>query len=72
MLGDYDSEEFDSGRGALVRDNAVAAISILSAKLEIDPETMRLHREDPKTDHHCPGDNVDKAAFIAAVKGYGG
>lgn len=72
MLGDYDSEEFDSGRGALVRDNAVAAISILSAKLGLDPETMRLHREDPKTDHHCPGDNVDKAAFIAAVKGYGG
>ncbi len=72
MLGDYDSEEFDSGRGALVRDNALAAISILSAKLGLDPESMRLHREDPQTDHHCPGDNVDKAAFINAVKGYGG
>jgi hypothetical protein len=70
MLGDYDSEEFDSGRGAQVRDNAVAAIAILSAALGLDPETMRLHREDPKTDHHCPGDNVDKEAFIQAVRGY--
>ena len=70
MLGDYDSEEFDSGRGAQVRDNAVAAIAILSSALGIDPGTMRLHREDPKTDHHCPGDNVDKGAFIQAVRGY--
>ena len=70
MLGDYDREEFDSGRGLAVQQNAVAAIAILSAALGIDPETMRLHREDPKTDHHCPGDNVDKTAFIQAVRGY--
>ncbi len=72
MLGDYDSEEFYSGRGALVRDNAVAAIAILSAAIGLDPGTMRLHREDPGTTHHCPGDNVDKAAFIAAVKKFMG
>ena len=70
MLGDYDREEFDSGRGLLVQQNAVAAVAILSAALGLDPETMMLHREDPKTDHHCPGDNVDKAAFIQAVKSY--
>ena len=72
MLGDYDSEEFDSGRGLAVQQHAVAAIAILSAARGIDPGTMRLHREDPKTDHHCPGDNVDKAAFIDLVKNYGG
>jgi hypothetical protein len=71
MLGDFDSEEFDSGRGAAVRDNAVAAIAILSAAIGLDPSSMRLHREDPGTDHHCPGDNVDKDAFIQAVKDYG-
>jgi len=70
MLGDYDREEFDSGRGGYVRDNAVAAVAILSLALGLDPETMRLHREDPRTDHHCPGDNVDKGAFIQAVKDY--
>lgn len=70
MLGDYDTEDFDLGRGAMVRDNAVAAIAILSAVLGIDPDTMRLHREDPRTTHHCPGNNVDKIAFIQLVKGY--
>ncbi len=68
MLGDYDREEFDSDRGLAVQQHAVAAIAILSTALGIDPETMRLHREDPGTDHHCPGDNVDKAAFIQKVK----
>jgi hypothetical protein len=72
MLGDYDSEDFDSGRGALVKANAIAAVALLSARLGIDPDTMRLHREDPKTTHHCPGDGVDKAAFIQAVKQYMG
>jgi|WetSurMetagenome_2_1015567.scaffolds.fasta_scaffold437902_2 hypothetical protein len=68
MLGNFDNEEFDSGRGAEVRDHAVAAVAILSAARGFDPATMRLHREDPLTDHHCPGDNVDKATFIQAVK----
>jgi len=72
MLGDYDTEDFDLGRGAMVRDNAVAAIAILSAVLGIDPDTMRLHREDPRTTHHCPGDNVNKEEFIQLVKRFMG
>jgi len=70
ILGDYDREEFDSGRGLAVQQNAVAAVAILCAALDLPPDTMRLHREDPKTEHHCPGDHVDKAAFIQAVKNY--
>jgi hypothetical protein len=70
MEGDYDREEFDSGRGLAVQQNAVAAVAILSAALGLDPETMRLHKEDPYTEHdYCPGVNVDKAAFIEAVRG---
>jgi hypothetical protein len=69
MLGDYDTEEFDRGRGLLVQQNAVAAVTILSAALGLDPDSMRLHREDPKTTHHCPGDNVDQSTFIQLVKG---
>ena len=68
MLGDYQTEAFTSGRGAKVQANAVAAIAALSAVLGIDPDSMRLHREDKLTTHHCPGDNVSKADFIAAVK----
>jgi len=68
MLGDYDSEAFDSGRGLAVQQNAVAAIAILSALRKIDPDTMKLHKEDPATTHDCPGARVDKARFIQAVK----
>ena len=70
MLGDYDVEEFDTGRGALVKNNSVAAVAILSVKAELDPDTMKLHREDKRTTHHCPGDNVDKHEFISLVKTY--
>ena len=68
MLGDYETEAFDSGRGLEVQTNAVAAIASLSTALGIDPSTMRLHREDPNTTHACPGKNVNKTSFIQAVK----
>lgn len=68
MLGDYQTEAFTTGRGASVRANAIAAIATLSGVLGLDPASMRLHREDPKTTHHCPGDHVDKADVIAAVR----
>jgi len=68
MLGDFKTEAFDSGRGLKVQENAVAAIASLSAVLGLDPETMRLHKEDPATTHNCPGKNVDKQKFIDKVK----
>ncbi|MGH8563311.1 MAG: N-acetylmuramoyl-L-alanine amidase [Gammaproteobacteria bacterium] len=68
MLGDYSKENFNSGRGLKVQQNAVAAVATLSAVLGLDPETMKLHKEDPGTTHDCPGKNVDKAAFIQAVQ----
>lgn len=68
MLGDYEVEAFDSGRGLEVRRNAVAAIATLTAILGLDPATMRLHREDPLTTHACPGKNVRKLEVIQAVQ----
>ena len=68
MLGNYATEAFDSGRGLKVQKNAVAAIATLSAILGIDPDTMKLHKEDTATTHDCPGAKVDKAKFIKAVK----
>jgi hypothetical protein len=68
MLGDYDTEPFNSGRGLAVHKNAVAALSILCSTLGIDPATIRLHKEDPKTTHKCPGKNVVKAKIIAEVQ----
>jgi N-acetylmuramoyl-L-alanine amidase len=67
MLGDYEQEAFDSGRGLEVRQNTVAALSTLCAILGIDSHTMRIHREDPLTTHACPGKNVRKLAVIQEV-----
>ncbi len=67
MLGDYAVDAFDSGRGAQVRDNAVSAIATLSASLGLDPHSMKLHKEDKKTTHDCPGKNVHKDDVIGRV-----
>jgi hypothetical protein len=68
MLGNYEKESFDSGRGLRVRQNTVAAIATLSAILGLDPYTMKLHREDPLTTHACPGKNVRKLEIIQEVQ----
>ena len=68
MLGDYDKDSFNSGRGLSVRKNAVAAISTLSAILGLEPAGMKLHKEDPLTTHACPGKNVIKAEIITEVQ----
>lgn len=70
MLGDYRVEAFNSGRGLEVQKHAMAAVAILSAALGLDPDTMMFHRENGETNHYCPGDNVDKGAFIRQVKDY--
>ncbi len=68
MLGDYSKESFTEGRGLAVRKNTVAAIASLSAVLGIDPDTMKLHKEDKLTTHACPGKNVIKEMVVNEVK----
>jgi hypothetical protein len=68
MLGNYAVESFKTDRGLAVRKNAVAAMASLCAILGLDPVTIRLHKEDPKTTHDCPGKNVKKAEVIAEVQ----
>jgi hypothetical protein len=70
MLGDYEKEAFDSGRGLSVRRNTVAAVGILAAVLGLDPTGIRLHREDPLTTHACPGKKVRKLEVVQAVQDY--
>lgn len=72
MVGDFNSEDDDSGRGLLVKQNTVALFAMIHARLGIDPDTIKLHKEDPKTTHDCPGRDIDKAEFIDAVKEYMG
>jgi hypothetical protein len=68
MLGDYEAEPFDAGRGKQVRANTVAAMATLCAVLGLDPQTIRLHREDPLTTHLCPGKNVRKLEVMQEVQ----
>ncbi len=69
MLGEYGSEEFHSGPGALVRDNAVAALAALCKKGRFPPEAIRFHKEDPRTTHTtCPGSRVSKDWIVATVR----
>ncbi|MEP6513663.1 MAG: peptidoglycan recognition family protein [Parafilimonas sp.] len=68
MLGNYEKEAFDSGRGLQVRENTVAAMATLYAILGIDPSTTKIHREDPLTTHACPGKNVRKLEIIQEVQ----
>lgn len=67
MLGDFATESFSEGRGLAVRNNVTQAIASISHVLGIDPSTMKLHKEDKKTTHICPGKNVIKSEVIAEV-----
>ena len=68
MLGDFEKEAFDAGRGLSVRRHTVAALATLCAVLGIDPNTTKIHREDPETTHACPGKNVRKLELIQEVQ----
>lgn len=75
-VGDYNVEDDDSGAGLKVKTNGIIATAILCARLGIpvDGEHIKLHKEDPRTDHDCPGKNMarDKAKSIQAVLEYMG
>ena len=68
MVGDYDQEEFNSGDGALVRDNAVFLIAALNLKFDFDPDDLKFHVECKKDNHDCPGKKVVKAEVISRVR----
>lgn len=68
MLGNYDQEAFNAGRGLKVRNNSVSAVATLCEVLGLDPYTMQLHKEDPLVSHNCPGKNVSKSEFVEEVQ----
>jgi hypothetical protein len=73
QLGNFDTESYDTGAGAKIRDNAVAAVAILSiaGKITAGPKNknnpLRFHREDTCTDHVCPGNHCNKNEIISSV-----
>ena len=63
LVGDYATEELPS----TIRDNAISALASLHALVGIDPNTLKLHKEDPRTTHNCPGKNIIKEEFIEGI-----
>jgi hypothetical protein len=72
MVGDYapGHDDFNSGLGAKVRDNAVATLAILHSALQISPDTLHFHRDCARDAHVCPGTQVDKSDIIRRVKAF--
>jgi len=65
IVGDYDHEVFRSD----VRDNVIAALTTLHMAIGLDPQSLRLHKEDPKTTHkYCPGTRVSKSDIVNALE----
>lgn len=69
QLGNFINEDYQTGEGAKIRDNAVAAIAILSVARGLAAETLRFHLEDTHTTHkHCPGETCKKPDVLVRVR----
>ena len=66
VLGAYDEEGPNSGRGLSCWQTAAQAVAIL---IELHPHLKQIngHRDDPRTSKSCPGKKVDLDAFRLAV-----
>lgn len=70
VLGNYDVESPDSGRGKQCWETAAAATKALLDWLGVSPDwrTVYFHRDDPRTSKSCPGKLVSKDVFLEMVK----
>lgn len=60
IVGDFSTEVFASPQ----KDNVIRALATLHSAIGLHPDALRLHREDPRTTHLCPGSNVSKSDVI--------
>ncbi len=70
MVGNYEAggDDFGSGPGAKVRDNAVFVLAALCEKFGWDiGKTLRFHRECAADHHACPGSRVAKDEIVQRV-----
>lgn len=63
LVGDYSIETLNPA----LQQNAISAVASLHVLLGLNPEDLRLHKEDPKTTHNCPGSKIVKADFTSWV-----
>src|SRR5262245_43647438 len=74
MVGDYDTESDETGMGAKVMEMTVALFGECCMFFGWEPnnDIIKQHKEDPQTDHDCPGANVVKQEFLDDVTNYMG
>ena len=75
-VGDYSTEDDDSGPGLKVKNNGIAATALMCTRFGIpaDKAHIKLHKHDPRTTHDCPGKDMaqDYEKSIQAVVEYMG
>lgn len=76
MVGDFDREDFNSGLGAVVRDNTIFVLAVLYRKLGLRPDDfehgvqgLHFHIDCGRDNHACPGSKVraGREAFVQAI-----
>jgi hypothetical protein len=77
MVGNYEigGDEFTSGLGAKVRDNAVQVLALLAdsfgwrdlSEYVLGERGLHFHRECTRDHHLCPGSRVDKSDLLERV-----
>ena len=78
MVGDYDDgaqDQFNTGEGAKVRDNAAVVLAALAEKFGwgdlgdylVGQKGLHFHRECVADHHSCPGTQVKKPDMLARV-----
>jgi hypothetical protein len=70
VLGDYDTEFPNSGRGLECWKTAAAATAKILHWLNLEPNfnTVLFHRDDPTTTKTCPGTKVQKSWVLELIR----
>lgn len=70
VLGDYDSEFPDKGRGLECWKTTAEATAKILHWLNLEPNynTVLFHRDDPKTTKTCPGNKVQKQWVLDLIR----
>lgn len=71
MFGNYriGDDDDDAGVGLQIKDTTCKAIAAVCDFWGMDPdEVIKFHKEDPRTTHDCPGNDIEKPDIIARVK----
>jgi N-acetylmuramoyl-L-alanine amidase/Bacterial SH3 domain len=74
MVGDFAVEDDETGPGKKVLELTTALFGECCMFFGWEPnnDKIKQHKEDPQTNHDCPGDKVVKSEFLADVAQYMG